>query len=202
MRYMAASLSKASRVFPDCAAMITKLRAMTVNAEELVQSQKNQATRLIHLTARTTPKGLHCLSMRLTAEYFALQPEERQFPNQKRLQDTELYHYAVFSDNVLACAVVVNSTISTAMVHSLLNFFCTMILLVLIYLSIICGISKRKQKLSWSYQIFGLNTCAHQWLKCSIAVDVPCAYSNIVKLWIWIKLPWMAVKNLPTLTYF
>ncbi|KAG7984659.1 hypothetical protein I3843_04G171400 [Carya illinoinensis] len=115
MRYMEASLSKASHVFPDCAAMVTKLRAMTLNAEELVQSQKNQATYLIHLAARTTPKGLHCLSMRLTAEYFALQPEERQFPNQKRLQDTELHHYAVFSDNVLACAVVVNSTISTAM---------------------------------------------------------------------------------------
>ncbi|KAE8701432.1 putative galacturonosyltransferase 5 [Hibiscus syriacus] len=47
-------------------------------------------------------------------EYFSLQPEERQFPNQKKINDPDLYHYAVFSDNVLACAVVINSTISSA----------------------------------------------------------------------------------------
>uniref|UniRef100_A0A2N9IA95 Hexosyltransferase n=1 Tax=Fagus sylvatica TaxID=28930 RepID=A0A2N9IA95_FAGSY len=63
LKKMEATLSKASRVYPDCSAM----------------------------------------------------PEERQLPNEQKLQDAELYHYAVFSDNVLACAVVVNSTITTAM---------------------------------------------------------------------------------------
>ncbi|KAH6756532.1 los glycosyltransferase 5 [Perilla frutescens var. hirtella] len=53
--------------------------------------------------------------MRLTAEYFALKHEDRELPNKHKLQDPHLYHFAVFSDNVLACAVVVNSTISTAM---------------------------------------------------------------------------------------
>ncbi|KAI9119150.1 hypothetical protein K1719_009825 [Acacia pycnantha] len=51
--------------------------------------------------------------MRLTAEYYALRPEERKFPNENKINDPKLYHYAVFSDNVLACAVVVNSTVST-----------------------------------------------------------------------------------------
>ncbi|KAM4075579.1 hypothetical protein ACB094_10G180400 [Castanea mollissima] len=111
---MEATLSKASLVYPDCPAMVSKLRAMTQNTEELVRAQKNQAAYLVRLAGRTTPKGLHCLSMQLTAEYFALQPEERQLPNQQKLQDVDLYHYAVFSDNVLACAVVVNSTISAA----------------------------------------------------------------------------------------
>lgn len=120
---MEATLSKASLVYPDCSAMVSKLRAMTQNTEELVRAQKNQAAYLVRLAGRTTPKGLHCLSMRLTAEYFALQPEERQLPNQQKLQDAELYHYAVFSDNVLACAVVVNSTISAAMVMPQLNIF-------------------------------------------------------------------------------
>ncbi|KAJ4830752.1 hypothetical protein Tsubulata_014186 [Turnera subulata] len=114
MKSMEIILLKADRVYPDCSAMASKLRAMTYNAEEQVRAHKNQAAYLVQLAARTTPKGLHCLSMRLTAEYFALPPEERQLPNQQRVHDPNLYHYAVFSDNVLACAVVVNSTVSSA----------------------------------------------------------------------------------------
>lgn len=113
---MEATLDKASHVYPDCSAMATKLRAMTYNAEERVRLQKNQATYLVQLASRTTPKGLHCLSMQLTAEYFALQPEERHLPNRQDLHNPDLHHYAVFSDNVLACAVVVNSTVSFAKV--------------------------------------------------------------------------------------
>lgn len=116
MRAMETSLNKASHVYPDCAAMVKKLSAMTYNAEEQVRAKKNEAEYLLQLAARTTPKGLHCLSMQLTAEYFTLQPEERKFPDEKKLYDPHLYHYAVFSDNVLACAVVLNSTISSAMV--------------------------------------------------------------------------------------
>ncbi|XP_010274190.1 PREDICTED: probable galacturonosyltransferase 6 [Nelumbo nucifera] len=114
MRAMETSLSKASRIYADCSAMATKLRAMTYNTEELVRAQHNEVTYLVQLAARTSPKGLHCLSMRLTTDYFALQPEEWQFPNRQKLSDPQLHHYAVFSDNVLACAVVVNSTVSAA----------------------------------------------------------------------------------------
>ncbi|KAK6141605.1 hypothetical protein DH2020_024640 [Rehmannia glutinosa] len=114
MKAMEATLSKASRIYPDCAAMIRKLRAMTYNAEEQVRSQRNQETFLRALGGRTIPKGLHCLSMRLTAEYFALEPEEREFRYKHKLQNPHFYHFAVFSDNILACSVVVNSTISTA----------------------------------------------------------------------------------------
>ncbi|XP_015969713.1 probable galacturonosyltransferase 6 isoform X1 [Arachis duranensis] len=114
MRHMEASLSKANRAFPDCSSMASKLRAMNHNVEEQLRSQQRQATYLVHLAARTTPKGLHCLSMRLTADYFALGPEQRKFPNENKFNDPKLYHYAVFSDNVLASAVVVNSTVSAA----------------------------------------------------------------------------------------
>ncbi|KAK3031673.1 hypothetical protein RJ639_035041 [Escallonia herrerae] len=115
MRAMEASLLKASHVYPECSAMAKKLRAMMYNAEEQVRTQKNQASFLVQLAGRTTPKGLHCLSMRLTNSYFALQPEEREFPGQHKLHDPDLYHFAVFSDNILACAAVVDSIISTAM---------------------------------------------------------------------------------------
>uniref|UniRef100_A0A1J3IKN6 Hexosyltransferase n=1 Tax=Noccaea caerulescens TaxID=107243 RepID=A0A1J3IKN6_NOCCA len=111
---MEAVLYKASRVFNNCPTIATKLRAMNYNAEEQVQAQKNQAAYLMHLAARTTPKGLHCLSMRLTSEYFALDPEKRQMPNQQNYNDPNLSHYVVFSDNVLASGVVVNSTIASS----------------------------------------------------------------------------------------
>ncbi|KAG5514535.1 hypothetical protein RHGRI_035815 [Rhododendron griersonianum] len=122
MRAMEATLTKASRVYTDCPAMVTKLRAMAYNLEEQARAQKSQVQFLLQVAGRTTPKGLHCLSMRLTAEYFALEPEEWQFPNQQKLHDPDLYHFAVFSDNVLACAVVVNSTISTSRVPEKLVF--------------------------------------------------------------------------------
>ncbi|RID40422.1 hypothetical protein BRARA_J00466 [Brassica rapa] len=114
LKPLEATLYKASRVFNNCPAIATKLRAMNYNTEELVQAQKNQASFLMHLAARTTPKGQHCLSMRLTSEYFALDPEKRQMPNQEKFNDPSLNHYVVFSDNVLASAVVANSTISSS----------------------------------------------------------------------------------------
>ncbi|XP_033137783.1 probable galacturonosyltransferase 6 [Brassica rapa] len=114
LKPLEATLYKASRVFNNCPVIATKLRAMNYNTEELVQAQKNQASYLMHLAARTTPKGQHCLSMRLTSEYFALDPEKRQMSNQEKFNDPSLNHYVVFSDNVLASAVVANSTISSS----------------------------------------------------------------------------------------
>ncbi|KAI5395043.1 probable galacturonosyltransferase 6 isoform X1 [Lathyrus oleraceus] len=112
MRHMEASLSIVSRAFSDCS-MVSKLQAVKRKTEEQVRFQRSQATYLVHLAVRTAQKNFHCLSMRLTAEYFSLRPEERQLPNENKIHLPDLYHYAVFSDNVLACAVVVNSTVST-----------------------------------------------------------------------------------------
>ncbi|CAI8602900.1 unnamed protein product [Vicia faba] len=113
MRHMEASLSTVSRAFSDCS-MVSKLQAMKRKTEEQVRFQRSQATYLVHLAVRTAQKNFHCLSMRLTTEYFSLRPEERELPNENKIHLPDLYHYAVFSDNVLACAVVVNSTVSTA----------------------------------------------------------------------------------------
>ncbi|KAL2541205.1 putative galacturonosyltransferase 6 [Abeliophyllum distichum] len=114
MKAMESTLLKASRIYPDCSAMVKKLRAMTYSTEEQVRIQKKQETFLKELGGRTIPKGFHCLSMRLTAEYFALETEKREFPNKHKVHDPDLHHFAVFSDNILASSVVVNSTISTA----------------------------------------------------------------------------------------
>ncbi|KAK8958824.1 putative galacturonosyltransferase 6 [Platanthera guangdongensis] len=115
MKAMEDTLYKAKKAYPDCSAMASKLRAMSYNTEEQLKAQINQVSYLTQLASRTFPKGLHCLSMQLTTEYFALSPEKRMLPNSHKYQTSDLYHYAVFSDNILACAVVVNSTIANSM---------------------------------------------------------------------------------------
>lgn len=95
--------------------MVKKLRAMVQAAEDTARTLKKQGTFLSQLAAKTVPKGLHCFSMRLTVEYHGLAPENREFRNKDRLEDPDLFHYALFSDNILAAAVVVNSTIIHAL---------------------------------------------------------------------------------------
>lgn len=114
MKAMESTLLKANRLYPDCSAMVKKLRAMTYNTEEQVRTQKKQEMFLKELGGRTIPKGFHCLSMRLTAEYFAIETEKWEFSNKHKVNDPDLHHFAVFSDNILATSVVVNSTVSTA----------------------------------------------------------------------------------------
>ena len=89
---------------------------MLQSADEQVRTLKKQSTFLSQLAAKTVPKGLHCLSMRLTIDYYLLPLEKRNFPKEDKLEDPSLYHYALFSDNVLAASVVVNSTIVNAKV--------------------------------------------------------------------------------------
>ncbi|KAJ8497709.1 hypothetical protein OPV22_008261 [Ensete ventricosum] len=115
MKAMDVTLSKAHKAYPDCSALASKLRAQLYNAEEQLRAQQNQASYLVRLTARTFPKGLHCLSMKLTTEFFTLRPEDQQLPNSQNVDKPDFYHFAIFSDNVLACAVAVNSTVTTSM---------------------------------------------------------------------------------------
>ncbi|XP_019177069.1 PREDICTED: probable galacturonosyltransferase 4 [Ipomoea nil] len=111
MKAMEQTLVKGKQIQDDCAAFVKKLRAMLHSTEEQLRVHKKQALFLTHLTAKTLPKGLHCLPLRLSTEYFKLNSSQRHFPNQEKLENPELYHYAIFSDNILATAVVVNSTV-------------------------------------------------------------------------------------------
>ncbi|KAG6639219.1 probable galacturonosyltransferase 4 isoform X2 [Carya illinoinensis] len=114
LKAMEQTLAKGKQIHDDCAAMAKKLRAMLHSSEEQLRVHKKQNLFLTQLTAKTLPKGLHCLPLRLTTEYFTLSSSRQHFPNQEKLEDTHLYHYALFSDNVLAAAVVVNSTVTHA----------------------------------------------------------------------------------------
>eukprot|EP01018_Ginkgo_biloba_P000884 Gb_01712 [translate_table: standard] len=114
VKAMGRALSTARDQLYDCAMVTKKLRAMLQSAEEQVRALKKQSTFLSQLAAKTVPKGVHCLSMLLTVQYYLRPLEEREFPSKEKLEDPNLYHYALFSDNVLAASVVVNSTVSNA----------------------------------------------------------------------------------------
>lgn len=114
LKAMEQTLLKGKQIQDDCAAVVKKLRAMIHLSEEQLRVNKKQTLFLTHLTAKTMPKGLHCLPLRLSTEYFMLNPSLQDFPNKEKLDDPNLYHYALFSDNILAAAVVVNSTITHA----------------------------------------------------------------------------------------
>ncbi|XP_047954561.1 polygalacturonate 4-alpha-galacturonosyltransferase-like isoform X1 [Salvia hispanica] len=114
IKLMGQVLSKAKEQLYDCNLVTGKLRAMLQSADEQVRSLKKQSTFLSQLAAKTIPNGLHCLAMRLTIDYYLLPPEKRKFPRSENLENPILYHYALFSDNVLAASVVVNSTIMNA----------------------------------------------------------------------------------------
>ncbi|KAK8481869.1 hypothetical protein V6N11_027575 [Hibiscus sabdariffa] len=70
MRSMEVWLEKMNHALADCFEMAKILRVMANETEELIQAEKNQESYLVQVAGRTTPKGLHCLSMRLTDEYF------------------------------------------------------------------------------------------------------------------------------------
>ncbi|KAG6522107.1 hypothetical protein ZIOFF_019241 [Zingiber officinale] len=114
IKTMGQVLSKAREALYDCKTVTQRLRAMLQSADEQVRSLKKQSTFLSQLAAKTIPNGINCLSMRLTIEYYLLPVEKRKFPKSENLENPDFYHYALFSDNVLAASVVVNSTIMNA----------------------------------------------------------------------------------------
>lgn len=94
----------------DCVQMAKKLRVMLQSSETTVNLLKKKSAFLIQLAAKTVPRPLHCIPLVLTTDYHLNNYDEKVFPNKEKLEDPSLYHYAIFSDNVLATSVVVNST--------------------------------------------------------------------------------------------
>ncbi|KAG0502039.1 hypothetical protein HPP92_002111 [Vanilla planifolia] len=82
-----------------------------------VGEQLNRARKLSALSssiaAGSTPKSLHCIAMRLMEERIS-HPETYRRLKPPDLSDPELYHYVIFTNNIIAVSVVVNSAIKNA----------------------------------------------------------------------------------------
>lgn len=107
-------LARARKQLYDCNLVTNKLRAMLQTAEEELVSTQTHTTFLNQLASKSIPHAIHCLTMTLNLEYSLLPAPMRHFPRMENLENPDLYHYALFSDNVLAASVVVNSTVTNA----------------------------------------------------------------------------------------
>ncbi|KAL9390969.1 hypothetical protein Peur_014889 [Populus x canadensis] len=107
-------LSIAKDQLYECPTMSRKLRAMLQLNEENVNALKKKSAFLIQLAAKTIPKPLHCLPLQLAADYFLYGYQNKKYLDKEKVQDPSLFHYAIFSDNVLATSVVINSTVQHA----------------------------------------------------------------------------------------
>lgn len=93
---------------------IQKLKDTIFAVNELLVKAKRNGVFGSTIAAKSTPKSLHCLAMRLLEERIA-HPEKYVDDEPKpEFEDPTLYHYALFSDNVIAISVAVNSVVKNA----------------------------------------------------------------------------------------
>uniref|UniRef100_A0A0D9VG65 Hexosyltransferase n=1 Tax=Leersia perrieri TaxID=77586 RepID=A0A0D9VG65_9ORYZ len=95
---------------------IQRLKDAIFAQNELLARAKKRGAFASLIAAKSIPKPLHCLAVRLTAERIA-RPENYAdpAPPPPALEDPAMFHYAIFSDNVLAASVVVRSAVANSL---------------------------------------------------------------------------------------
>ncbi|CAI7884344.1 unnamed protein product [Closterium sp. NIES-53] len=81
-----------------------------------IESLTKERNQLDLAAAKALPKALHCLNLRLAVAYgkddeMKELTKAREEKQADKFKDPSLHHYALFSDNVLAVSVVINSTV-------------------------------------------------------------------------------------------
>ncbi|KAF2286724.1 hypothetical protein GH714_024708 [Hevea brasiliensis] len=114
IRDMGLLLYQAQQLHYDSATMIMRLKAKIQALEEQMSSATEKSSKYGQIAAEEVPKGLYCLGIQLTTEWFGNLNLQRKINErmhiESKLRDNNLYHFCVFSDNILATSVVVNST--------------------------------------------------------------------------------------------
>lgn len=117
IKSLSSLIFKAQARHYDIATTLMTMKSHIQAVEERANAASIQGTIFGQLVAESLPKNLHCLYMKLSSNWIKekrmqeLAVEGRKSP---RLVDNSLHHFCLFSDNVLAVSVVVNSTVSNA----------------------------------------------------------------------------------------
>ncbi|XP_010689639.1 probable galacturonosyltransferase 10 isoform X1 [Beta vulgaris subsp. vulgaris] len=111
---MALLLYQAQQLHYDSATMIMRLKAKIQSLEEQMSTVSDKSSKYGQIAAEEVPKSLYCLGVRLATEWFRNPSVQRKLAERKvsvwKLADSSLYHFCIFSDNILATSVVINST--------------------------------------------------------------------------------------------
>ncbi|XP_068668790.1 probable galacturonosyltransferase 7 isoform X2 [Aristolochia californica] len=108
MQKMAAVISKAKEHVACTSNVDKKFRQLLDLTEDEAHFHMKQSAFLYQLGVHTVPKSLHCLSMRLTVEYFRSHSAGEE---DDKHEDPTYHHYVIFSNHILAASVVINSTV-------------------------------------------------------------------------------------------
>lgn len=106
-------ISEAKESF-DNQLKIQKLKDTIFAVNEQLTKAKKQGAFSSLIAAKSIPKSLNCLAMRLVEERIAHPEKYVDNGGKPEFEDPNLYHYAIFSDNVIAASVVVNSAVKNA----------------------------------------------------------------------------------------
>ncbi|XWS36882.1 hypothetical protein CRYUN_Cryun20dG0123300 [Craigia yunnanensis] len=93
---------------------IQKLKDTIFAVSELLGKAKKNGAFASSSAAKSIPKSLHCLAMRLVEERISHPEKYKEELPKAEFEDPSLYHYAIFSDNVIAVSVVVRSVVKNA----------------------------------------------------------------------------------------
>ncbi|KAJ1263387.1 hypothetical protein BS78_09G180700 [Paspalum vaginatum] len=94
----------------ECINVEKKLKQLLDMTEDEALFHARQSACLYRLGVQTLPKSLHCLSMRLTVDYFKAL-DDREHSDAKKFENPALQHYVIFSTNLLASSITINSTV-------------------------------------------------------------------------------------------
>ncbi|XP_064947264.1 probable galacturonosyltransferase 7 isoform X3 [Musa acuminata AAA Group] len=106
----------------DCKNVDKKLRQILDLTEDEANFHLKQSAFLYQLGVQTMPKSLHCLSMRLTVEFFKSLSADSKNSHPNKLDSPNLMHFVIFSKNILAAAVTINSTVVNSQVSQNMIF--------------------------------------------------------------------------------
>lgn len=117
IKSLSSLIFKAQDMHYDIATTIMTMRSHIEALEERANAALVQSAVFGQLAAEALPKSLHCLSVKLSLDRLKKLPLQKLAGNTRnypQLVDNNLHHFCIFSDNVLATSVVVNSTVSNA----------------------------------------------------------------------------------------
>lgn len=96
---------------------VLETKAMLMKMDQKVQMARLQASIYRHLASIGIPKNLHCLTLRLAEEYLVNAHARSSLPPPEfasRLTNASFLHIALLTDNILAAAVAVSSTVRSS----------------------------------------------------------------------------------------